>query len=111
MSNSIFKKVTEKIRECADTDVKIKIIKDNMKSFQDLIDTLEADCIFGNEFEKVFKSLYETEVILLFKYMVDFELFDNCQKEWHEMVKNYICKLSSEKYDHILKTAEKIKII
>ena len=111
MSNSIFKKVTEKIRECADTDVKIKIIKDNMKSLQDLIDTLEADCIFGNEFEKVFKSLYETEVILLFKHMVDFELFDNCQKEWHEMFKNYICKLSSEKYDHILKTAEKIKII
>lgn len=43
--------------------------------------------------------------------MQDFDLWDSCHKEWQEQFKNYLCSLTSEEYDSILKSTEKIRII
>ena len=72
---------------------------------------LKADCLFRNEFERFFNSLSEIELTLLYRHIVDFDLWENNQKEWQDEFKGYLNKLSHDKYDLIIRNAEKIGII
>ncbi len=71
MANSKFKKLTEEIRECSLVEDKILLIKNNIKSLEDLVDMLNADCLFGDEYIAFFKSLSKMEIVLLSKYISD----------------------------------------
>ncbi len=111
LSNSKFRAITEKIRNSVETDNKIEIIKNNIESLQDIVDMLEADCLFESEYDKYFKTLSEIEVVLLFKHMKDFDLLNICEKEWQYKFKKYLSNLNIEKYNLIVKYSEKVKII
>lgn len=111
LSNSKFRAITEKIRNSVETDNKIEIIKDNIESLQDIVDMLEADCLFESEYDEYFKTLSEIEFVLLFKHMKDFDLLNICEKEWQYKFKKYLSNLNIEKYNLIVKYSEKVKII
>lgn len=67
MINSEFKKLSEEIRECSLVEDKIALIKNNIKSLEDLVDMLNADCLFEDEYIMYFKSLSKIEIMLLSK--------------------------------------------
>ena len=51
---------------------KIQLIKNNIKSLEDLVDMLSADCLFEYEYIMYFKSLSTMEIIIRYnKYFYD----------------------------------------
>ncbi len=65
MSDEDFKKLTDKIRECSAAKDKVRLIKDYIHSMYDLVDVLEAGCLFEEEYLSVFEALTITEINLL----------------------------------------------
>ena len=111
ISNSAFKKLTEKIRECSLVQDKIKLIKNNIKSLEDLTDMLEAECLFEDEYVVYFKSLSQMEIILLYKYISDLNLESEYENEWCLKFNNYISSLREEEQVTIQKYKEIIQLI
>ena len=111
MSNSAFRNLAEKINESSCIEVKIDLIKNSIKSFGDLIDIMEADCIFENEFNIFFTNLPEVQTILLCRHMSDFDLWNNSEKKWQEEFKRYMLSLDKQKFNQIFSVAEKVNII
>ncbi len=104
MSNSQFKKLSEEIRGCSCAEDKIKLIKDNIKSLEDLFDMLNADCLFNEEYNIYFKSLSKMEIVLLSKYMEE----NYSEKELKTLFNDYMLSLSKEEQIEINKLKEKI---
>ena len=71
LSNAVFKHLSEEIRECSLIQDKIKLIRNNIKSLEDMIDMLNAECLFEGEYIALFKSLSKIELILLTKHISD----------------------------------------
>ena len=111
ISNSAFKKLTEKIRECSLVQDKIKLIKNNIKSLEDLTDMLEAECLFEDEYVVYFKSLSQMEIVLLSKYVSDLNLESEYENEWCLKFNNYISSLREEEQVTIQKYKEIIQLI
>lgn len=111
LSNSAFKTLSEKIRESSTIQDKIKLINNNIKSLEDLIDMLNAECLFEDEFMLLFKSLSKTYIILLAKHISDFSLNNDYEKEWYYEFKKYLLSLSEEDQKNIGNLKEKINII
>jgi hypothetical protein len=111
LSNTAFKILSEKVRESSAVENKIKLIKDNVKSLEDLIDMLNAECLFENEFILLFKSLSKTYIILLAKHISDFSFNNDYEKEWYYEFKKYLLSLSKEDQMNIEKIKVKLNII
>ena len=111
ISNSAFKKLTEKIRECSLVQDKIKLINNNIKSLEDLTDMLEAECLFEDEYVVYFKSLSQMEIVLLSKYVSDLNLESEYENEWCLKFNNYISSLREEEQVTIQKYKEIIQLI
>jgi hypothetical protein len=111
LSNTAFKNLTEKIRECSSIQAKIKLINNNIKSLEDLIDMLNAECLFDEEFILLFKNLSKTYIILLAKHISDFSFNNDYEKEWYHEFKKYILSLSEEDQKNIEIIKENINII
>lgn len=91
VENSIFKCITEEIRECSKVKDKIQIIREQIHSLQDMMDVLSADCIFGDEFTKVFKELDDFEIALLLNNIPhDGDYGTESEKEWQERLKVFV---------------------
>ena len=65
MANENFKELTDEIRQCSKAKDKVKLIKEHIHSMYDLIDVLEAECLFEEEYLKVFEVLTIMEINLL----------------------------------------------
>lgn len=111
LSNTAFKNLSEKIRECSSIQDKIKLINNNIKSLEDLIDMLNAECLFEDEFMLLFKSSSKTHIILLAKHISDFSFNNDYEKEWYYEFKKYILSLNEKDQKNIGKLKEKINII
>lgn len=111
LSNSALRKLIEKIQECFSIKDKIMLIKNNIKSLEDLVDILDSECLFGNEFLVYFKSLSQMEIILLSKYVSDISLVNEYEKEWYFKFNEYISNLNKEEQVKIEKLKEKILLI
>lgn len=111
LSNTAFKNLSEEIRECCSIQNKIKLIKNNVKSLEDLIDILNAECLFEDEFMQLFKSLSKPHIILLAKHISDFGFNNEYEKEWYHEFKKYLLSLSEEDQKNIGKIKDKINII
>jgi len=109
MINSEFKKLSEEIRECSLVEDKIKLIKDNIRSMEDLIDMLSADCLFENEYTMYFKSLSKMEITLLLKYIYELSFQEEDKKEWHYEFNKHISSLSEEEQLEIRELKERIQ--
>jgi hypothetical protein len=107
LSNSTFRKLSEKIRECTSINEKLQLIKDNIKSLEDLTDMLGAECLFGDEYNIYFRSLSQMELILLSKYILDRDL-DN-EKEWCIEFNKHISGLNQDEQVNIEKIKLRIK--
>ena len=57
-----FRKFAEVLCSCGDASEKIALIHHQIHSQNDFVDILEADCLFGEEFSELFKSLGDTEL-------------------------------------------------
>lgn len=111
LSNSVFRKLSEKIRERSSIQDKVALIKDNIKSLEDLADMLDAECLFEDEYIIYFKSLSQMELILLSKYVSDLSLENEYEKEWYFEFNKYISSLSGEEQATINKLKERIELI
>lgn len=115
LDNSIFKKITEEIGDCSKVEDKMKIIREDIHSLQDLVDVLGADCIFDEEFIYIFKALEDFELALLLKYLPSNEAMDShygteSDKDWHEKLRAYLDTLDAKKKEELLKISEGIEI-
>jgi hypothetical protein len=110
MVNSEFKKLSEEIRECSLVEDKIELIKNKIKSLEDLFDILSADCLFEDEYIMYFKSLSQMEIVLLSKYIYDLSLENEYEKEWYQEFNNYIISLSEEEQRKIKELGERIQL-
>lgn len=65
MDDEQFRKITEEIRGCKSVNQKIAIIQQEINSFADLVDVLEASCIWEDEFADIFVVLDEFTISML----------------------------------------------
>lgn len=108
MANSKFKKLTEEIRECSLVEDKILLIKNNIKSLEDLVDMLNADCLFGDEYITLFKSLSKMEIVLLSKYISDLSFEE--EKDLYVEFNKYILNLGKKEQRAISELKERINL-
>ncbi|MCJ8171178.1 hypothetical protein FDA95_03370 [Clostridium botulinum] len=108
MANSKFKKLTEEIRECSLVEDKILLIKNNIKSLEDLVDMLNSECLFGDEYITFFKSLSKMEIVLLSKYISDLSF--EYEKDLYVEFNKYILSLRKEEQREISELKEKINL-
>lgn len=111
LSDAVFRKLSEKIRECSSIEDKIALIKNNIKSVEDLKDMLEAECLFDDEYIMYFKSLSQMEIILLLRCVSDLNLENEYEKEWYFEFSKYISSLREEEQLTIKKFQERIQLI
>ena len=110
-SNSYFRNLTTKVRECTLSTDKIKLIKNNIHSLEDLIDVLEAECLYNDEFYELFRNLSQIEIALLLKNLPEPKFQVEYEKEWHLKFQEYFVCLSEEEQKIIRELEEKIKLI
>lgn len=110
LSNTYFRNLTKKIMECPLSIDKVKLIKNNIHSLEDLIDILEGNCLYENEFYDLFKNLSQLEIALLFKNLTDSSFENNYDKEWHLKFSEYFSCLSEENQKIIKNLEEQIKL-
>ncbi|MET7040592.1 DUF6179 domain-containing protein [Clostridium botulinum] len=108
MANSKFKKLTEEIRECSLVEDKILLIKNNIKSLEDLVDMLNADCLFGDEYIAFFKTLSKMEIVLLSKYISDLSF--EYEKDLYVEFNKYILSLGKKEQRAISELKERINL-
>lgn len=110
VSNSEFCNITEEIRACTKVEDKMKIIQEDIHSLEDLVDVLDAHCIFEDEFEYIFKNLTCAEIALILNYIgIDLEdMFNDFNSLWHEKIYDYINQLSPTEKRAILELKEQI---
>lgn len=108
MTNSKFKKLTEEIRECSLVEDKILLIKNNIKSLEDLVDMLNAECLFGDEYITFFKSLSKMEIVLLSKYISDLSFED--EKDLYVEFNKYILSLGKKEQRAISELKKRINL-
>ncbi|ACO86905.1 DUF6179 domain-containing protein [Clostridium botulinum] len=108
MANSKFKELTEEIRECSLVEDKILLIKNNIKSLEDLVDMLNSECLFGDEYITFFKSLSKMEIVLLSKYISDLSF--EYEKDLYVEFNKYILSLRKEEQREISELKEKINL-
>lgn len=103
LEDELFRKITEEIRECSKVSDKIAIIKREVHSITDLVDMLEAYCIFENEFYHIFNSMENSELALLLKLVpLDKE------KEWQKCLISFLENVDSAKIEIITRLSEEI---
>jgi hypothetical protein len=114
MDDNSFRNLTGKIMKSINTSDKIKIIKDNVHSLQDLIDIFNGDCLFEDEFIELFNTLDDAETAVLGRTVFCDELRDGplrlsaldffnmkIDSEWQNQYIRFIQALSKERMDSI----------
>lgn len=109
-SNTYFRHLTKKIMACPLSMDKVQLIKTNIHSLEDLIDILEAECLYENEFYDLFKNLSQFEIALLLKRLPDSIFENDYEKDWHLKFSEYFSCLSEENQKIIKNLEEQIKL-
>ena len=122
MGDALFRKITERIRACKEATDKIAIIHTEIHSFADLMDILDAYCIFSNEYESVYRSLDDSVLALLLQKLpyVDFNKLDFkditkqldsflCEKEWQNQFVLFLQRLDTKHLQKIITLGQDIK--
>lgn len=115
MEDEIFRSIIEEIRQCRYISDKIAIIKRKIHSIIDLIDILEGDCIFDNEFSEVFKSLGDMGIAILLKNIpidtkeLDYHTIEN-EKEWYHRLNCFLQEIDLIRGKGIGELSQKINL-
>ena len=105
VSNEVFKSVTEEIISCTLVEDKIRLIRENFKSIEDLIDMLDAQCLFDEEYLCYFKTLSEVELVLLIK-----SVYEDSDKEWYMALRELFLSFDKEKLERLDKIKDNIEL-
>lgn len=93
MDDEKFRRITQEIRGCSSVHQKIDVIHQEVNSFADLVDILEASCIWDEEFFAVFASLDQISLSMLTQIVQevadDLHLSEN-QKIWYKKFQQFI---------------------
>ncbi len=120
MSNNIFRNLVDMINNCTKTEDKINIIKSKVKSIDDFLDILSADCLYDNDFFELYRSISDMELAILAK-LVFFEEIRSGQfnilmletnediEEWKVHYINFLNQLSKSKKANLMKLINKIE--
>lgn len=93
MNDERFRQITEEIRGYQNVEQKIAVIQQEVKSFADLVDVLEASCIWEEEYINVFTTLDESTLSMLMDIVrnkVDDLYLSENQKMWHNKFLQFI---------------------
>ncbi len=77
MSDDSFRLIVQKIMACTSAVDKVSMIISGVRSLEDFIDILSADCLFGDEYGSAFAALGDMELALLAKEIFVEELRNN----------------------------------
>ncbi len=80
MNNKEFRILVNKLTRLSNTRNKIQLINTNITSLYDFLDVLSSDCLFGGEYEELFKALREGELAVLAKVVFYEELRDGTRE-------------------------------
>lgn len=114
LDDAVFRRITDEIRACRYIADKIAIIKGEIHSITDLVDMLEADCLFADEFTSVFASLDDAELAMLCKrlptHLVDAtHHITKSAQDWHEQFARYLLTMEELRRTRICLLAEEIR--
>jgi hypothetical protein len=76
LDDDSFRHVVQRIMDCRTAADKVNMIMSGVRSLEDFVDILNADCLFGDEYEAVFTALGDTELAVLAKVIFKEELRD-----------------------------------
>lgn len=65
LSDDAFKEMIEAVCSCKLVIEKLMIFKEKVHSLKDMVDFLEAECLFGKEYSALYSSLSQIEIALL----------------------------------------------
>lgn len=119
MSDRDFRLVVGRILECGNVTEKIVIIRSSIRSIEDFIDLLNADCLVEEEFMAVFGALSDVELAALGRIVGFEEVRDGLEdlaaivgkekkmeKEWTGFFRKFIQSVCGERIngiDHMAK--------
>jgi hypothetical protein len=114
MSNEDFRSFLEELKTCRYLSDKTLMIRNEIKSFIDLIDTFRYGCLVENELIHIFKVLGDFELALLFKEIPEDlsgkDLYlPECDKKWVGSLRKYFGSLNSPKKEQILGLLKNLK--
>ncbi|XID94586.1 DUF6179 domain-containing protein [Paenibacillaceae bacterium WGS1546] len=74
MSDVRFRGLLNEIQSCETKEKKVQLILLSVQSFHDLLDLLESDCLYGDEYEALFHEFGDAELAILAKIVFNEEL-------------------------------------
>lgn len=108
MSDDAFLDVANEILLCDSVASKIRILRDEVRSLDDLCDLLDADCVFDDEFPAVFASFdAATAALLLTRASADLKdgvLLPQTETEWQLRLIRFVNGLGAEPRGALLQT-------
>lgn len=67
LDSMAFRMLVEQLLQCSDCSVKINLIRSRVKSLDDFLDILEADCLEGEDYRALFQNLGDLELSFLLR--------------------------------------------
>ncbi len=110
LSDEDFRKLSSEIITCVSSDEKVKLIQENIKSIEDLIDILNTECLFEDEYNIYFDSLDEIIIVLLYKYVTSAGYDENFELEWHKRFHDYLYNFEESRVRSIVKMKNIIRV-
>ncbi len=125
MSNYKFASIVEEVMECRYIEDKINIISSNLKSFEDYIDLLDSECLFGSEYIEVFKTLGDMPLAVLGRTVFYDDLNynslnlscekltkykDNMESEWQNYFIEFLLSLPEKRIKNVENLIVKIDL-
>ncbi|WP_333860727.1 DUF6179 domain-containing protein [Clostridium sp.] len=125
MNDYEFTSIVEEVMECRYVKDKINIIALNLKSFEDYMDLLDSECLFGSEYIEVFSTLNDMSLAVLGKtvfyddlncnslnlsYEELIKYRDNMESEWQNYFIEFLLSLPEKKIKNVENIIVKIDL-
>jgi hypothetical protein len=110
LDDDSFRRLSDRIRECRYGSDKIALLREASLGISDLVDLLEGDCFFGEEYQEVFRSLEELKLAMLVgKLPLDpaegHILEEEAVREWQAALLQYLNQMSPQRRSALLSAA------
>ncbi|OBR92565.1 hypothetical protein CLRAG_24150 [Clostridium ragsdalei P11] len=125
MDNYEFSCVVDEVTKCENVKDKLEIISENVHSLEDYMDILNLECLFGDEYKKVFQSLDDMSLAVLGKnvfyddlrcnsFSISTERLllykDTLEYEWQNYYIDFLLELKGERIRDIEKIIMNIDV-
>ncbi len=112
MDDEDFKKLVELLLDCQDPDDKVMYIRTHVQSLADFVDILKADCLFEDEYTKLYETIEDMELAILGKIIysealrleqVSIMVLEHLELEepWQWYLDDYIKQLDRRRFNKI----------